>query len=101
MGLAHFPEELDQGLELGGAEMPELAYMAIADLLVELIEQGYAAFGDSDLHDAAILGDALAINQAALDQTIDETGDIGSSRDKPCGKMKRGHFFRLGGLQQS
>ena len=63
--------------------------MALADGLLQLLEQCQPGVGDADLHDAAVVGHSLADDQAALLQPIDQPRDVRGVRDQPAGQHQR------------
>lgn len=69
--------------------MAELLGVAVADGLIELLEQRQSCFGDADLDDAAVVGHSLAGDEAPLLQAIDQTSNVGSVRDKLAGQHER------------
>jgi hypothetical protein len=70
-------EQLDQRLKLRVAEVAQLLLVAIADGLVELLEQSQSRVGNADMDDAAVVSQAPSRDEPALLQAIDETRDVG------------------------
>ena len=73
-----------------------MVLVAFADFGVEGVEQDDAAVGDADVDDAAVIGRAFAIDEIAVGEFVDQTGDIRGAGDESGGKVERGDFFGPG-----
>ncbi len=71
-------QELDQGSQLILRQVPQLPKVALAHALVELRQQCPARRRQPNQHHPPIVGRALAFDQAALFQLIEQPGDVGA-----------------------
>ena len=66
--------------------MGQLLLMTFPHRLIERFHQVQARFGDANLHDAAVAGNTLTSDQAALLQAVDQPGDVWGVRNQPAGQ---------------
>ena len=78
MGRPSDPQQVHQRLKLRLAQMAKLLQMAFTHRLIELLQQRQARVGNANVHHAAIVGNPLPGNEAALLQAIDESRDVGA-----------------------
>lgn len=93
MRFADFAEQFDQRVEFSGTQVPELAFVAVADFGVQRVEQDDPTGGNPDVNDTSIVRRPLTIGPSTFGQFIDEAGDVWRARDEAGGQMKRGDFF--------
>src|SRR5262245_28854768 len=98
---ACLPEELDQGLEIRLLEMPELTLVTLLDCHVEIRQQLQAARRDADFDDAAIVCRALAVDDTAFLQLIEQAGDVGGAGHQAAGEDQSGHLARMFAAEQA
>jgi len=83
--VAGFFQEFNQEIEAIALHVAELAAMGLVNRLIKLGEEGQASFGDGGADDAAIGGLAMAGDQAAFFQAIQEAGHIGVAGNHAAG----------------
>src|SRR5437762_3403525 len=80
--------------------MAELAGVAFADIIGQFGEQGEAGGGNADHDGAAVVGRAGALDQLALMELVEQTGNVRGEGDEPRGEGQSGKRLRISGLEQ-
>jgi len=88
--VAGFLEEAREIGELAGGEVGELLAVEVEDGLVEVVDELSAGGGEGESDDAAVVGAAVAFEQAAVDEAVGQTGDVGGFADELVGDVKAG-----------
>ena len=81
-------EEGDQRLKVFPWEVGELPGVAVAERLPHLAQEGDAGGGDADADDPAVVGRAVADDQASLLQLVEQAGDVRGAADEASGKVQ-------------
>src|SRR5262245_57347717 len=94
-------EQGGQVVEFLGRQVAELAGVAAADRLAQLVQQGEAGVGEADVDDAAVVGGAVARHEAALLQLVQQAGDVRGARHQPGGEVERAQLAGVDAAQQA
>src|SRR5258707_2752190 len=81
--------------------MPELAFVKLADRLVESFQKAECLGRNACLHDAAVIGLACTGNQPALLQAVEETGHVRVMRDHAVADSAASEALRLGATENA
>lgn len=74
-------EQTRESFETGSRDMPKLTFVEIMDGMIEGLEKLEALGSDAGDDDTAVVGLALASDEATLFHAVEEAGDIGVVRD--------------------
>src|SRR5207237_9501221 len=100
VGSTGFLKKIDQGPHLRGGKVAELPGVAVANVLRQSIQQLRSSGSDVDHDGAAVIGRTIALDELALVELIEKSGDVRSAGDQPCGDAQRGDCFGLARSQQ-
>ncbi len=95
MRLPRAPEQLRKPGNLLACQMPKLAQVALANLLIELHKQVLARGGQTHVHRAPVVGWALSLNQAVFVELVQQTGDVRGAGYQPARQYERWNFCRM------
>lgn len=84
-----------------GRQVAKLPRVALADRFLQIAQEGDSRDGDANTDDAAVVGGAVALDQAPFYQFIKQAGDIGSARYEPAGQVERADFSRVFATEQA
>jgi len=88
-------EQVDEEAQVRGLHVTELAVTAGDDLVGQVVEERRAGPGDRDGDDAAVVGTAVAADQTASLEPVEEPGNVRGPRHQPAGEGER--WQRVGG----
>src|ERR1019366_10623247 len=69
--------------------MAKLPRMAALERLVQILQERQPRRGDADADDTAIVGGAIALDQATLLQLVEQARDVRRPRYQPTGQVQR------------
>jgi hypothetical protein len=99
--LARLAQQRGQLPQFLRRQVAELAAVAVAHHLGQLVEQDEPARRDLHLHQAPVLFVPLPRDQPALVQAVEQAGDVGRARDQPAGQGQRRQRLGVNGAEQA
>lgn len=80
--------------------MSYLGHVHLIDWLREFFDERHALRCDGDEHRSAVFDGATTLDPSSLLESVEHSGDIGSTRNQPRGELQGWHRHGVSRLQQ-